>query len=80
MPPVLDVRLVETRAESSLWNAAISQYHYLGLATPVGRLLRYLILNDDQLLGAISFTDPAWNLKCRKPLLDALGMKNAALR
>jgi hypothetical protein len=74
MPGQLDIRLVETRSESKLWNGLISEHHYLGLATPVGRLIRYLVFADGQVVAAISFSECAWNVRPRNFLLRTIGL------
>lgn len=74
MPREIRCALVKDRAEANLWNNLIGHFHYLGVATPVGRLLRYLIYGDDSLLGAISFGEPAWNIRIRNSLLDEVGL------
>ena len=78
MPSVIDVCPVQTKTESRLWNALIAQYHYLGLATPVGRLIRYLFIGDGQIVGAIAFADCAWNIRKRTELLKAIGITECA--
>jgi hypothetical protein len=72
MPQTVGCRLVSTGFERQLWNALIADYHYLGLATPVGRFLRYLLFGDNTVIGAISFTDSAWMLAARDTLLSTL--------
>jgi hypothetical protein len=72
MPQTVSCRLVSTAFERRLWNALVADYHYLGLGTPVGRFLRYLLFGDDVVIGAISFTDSAWALAARDVLLSAL--------
>ena len=61
MPEHLLVRLVNTKADADKWNSLIANYHYLGLATPVGRLIRYVVEGDGTILGAISFSEATWN-------------------
>jgi hypothetical protein len=80
MPNSLEVLLVRTRAESQIWNGVVGEYHYLGLATPVGRFVRYLIYGDSRLLGAISFSECAWNLRARDDLLARLGFDEKTIR
>jgi len=80
MPQTVTCRLVRTVFERRLWNALIADYHYLGLGTPVGRLLRYLLYGDDIVVGAISFTDGAWTLAARDALLSALPATRAIAR
>jgi hypothetical protein len=72
MPQTVSCRLVSAPFQRRLWNALIADYHYLGLGTPVGRLVRYLLYGDDCLIGAISFTDAAWSLAARDAFLSAL--------
>ena len=75
MPQHVDLLKVDSRDESQLWNWVIAEYHYLGLATPVGRTLRYLILGDGGLLGAIGFGECAWNLAPRNAAIHAAGLE-----
>jgi hypothetical protein len=76
MPAQLETRLVTTRSDSRLWNGLIGDYHYLGLATPVGRLIRYLVFADGQVVGAISFSECAWNVRPRNALLRTIGFSD----
>ena len=80
MPIRVEARFVRTRTESAIWNGLIGRYHYLGLATPVGRLVRYLIYGDATLLGAISFSDCAWNVGARNCLMHSLGFDDQSVR
>lgn len=68
MPSNLRLDQVDTPAAAELWNSLIGTYHYLGLATSVGRIIRYLVYGDETLLGAISFSECAWRL-CRRDVL-----------
>lgn len=74
MPDLIEIKLVSTRQQSQLWNAIIDQHHYLGLATPVGRLVRYLVQGDDHIVGAISFSEPAWEVAARSAAMSRLGI------
>lgn len=80
MPEQIKLIQVLTRPESRLWNALISNYHYLGLGTPVGRLIRYLVWDDDGPIAAISFSDPAWCLTNRDQLLQDYGVSKEEIR
>lgn len=80
MPMQIRFDQVQSPAESRLWNGLIAQYHYLGLATPVGRLIRYLVFGDDNPVAAISFADPAWSLTDRDRLLRDFGASKEAIR
>jgi len=77
MPQSLSCRLVSAPFQRRLWNALIADYHYLGLGTPVGRLIRYLLYGDECLIGAISFTDAAWTLAPRDAMLSALPARHS---
>jgi len=59
-----------------VWNALVDKYHYLGNQVTVGRAIKYLLLNDDKLLGAISFSSASWHLIQRDILLDSLGISH----
>lgn len=80
MPASIRCEKVQNASDARVWNALISHFHYLGLATPVGRLLRYLIYGDGQLLGAISFGESAWNIKLRDSLLHSVGIDSTERR
>jgi len=80
MPSEVRVSLACSRHEIALWNSAIAAYHYLGLATPVGRLLRYLFFDGDALLGALSFTDCSWATSARKKAATRLGISHEEIR
>lgn len=79
MPEDLNIRLVTQRNDAAIWNAIVDKYHYLGLATPVGRLLRYLILGDGMLLGAIAISECAWNVSVRNTALREIGINNESV-
>lgn len=74
MPAAVDLHLVDSRQDRRLWNALIAKYHYLGLPTPVGRVIRYLIQTPDSVLGAISFGESAWRVAARDRLLLRCGI------
>lgn len=77
MPKQIDIIQVQNLADRRIWNAIIDRHHYLGLATPVGRLIRYLMYGDGCLLGGISFTEPAWRITSRDLLLSRIGIAAA---
>jgi len=80
MPAAIEFELAKGNTAEPLWNALIDKYHYLGHTVQVGRCLKYLIRGDGQLLGAISFTSPAWKLSVRDDLLRRLGFKDGKAR
>lgn len=80
MPDAIDLHLVETRDDCRLWNALVAKYHYLGLPTPVGRVVRYLIRASDIVLGAISFGESAWQVAARDRLLLRCGIPLDSVR
>lgn len=79
MPQDLNLVRVETSQQSRIWNSLIAQHHYLGLATPVGRLIRYLIVGSETILGAISFTEAAWSIIERDVALEEYGIERGKI-
>lgn len=80
MPKSMALEFVESSKQSRVWNSLIAHYHYLGLSTPVGRLIRYLIRGDGMTLGAISFSEAAWSITERDQLLIDYGVERDNLR
>ena len=80
MPAAIEFELAKGNAAESIWNALVEKYHYLGYRVQVGRCIKYLIRGDGQLLGAISFTSPAWKLAVRDELLQEFGFKASDVR
>jgi hypothetical protein len=56
----IEIRVVQAKTESRLWNELIERYHYLGYKVLPGAQIRYLIYCREGLLGAISFSASAW--------------------
>jgi hypothetical protein len=61
----LTVRSVDSKADSELWNEAISRFHYLGYKRLPGAQLRYLVESAEGLLGALGFAASAWKAQAR---------------
>ena len=61
----VQVRPVQERKDSRLWNEAIHRFHYLGYRPLPGAQIRYLIESDGSLLGAVGFSAAAWKVKPR---------------
>lgn len=80
MPQRVELELAKGNASEKLWNALVHKHHYLGHKVQVGRCLKYLVRGDGELLGAISFSSPAWTLTVRDQLLRKLGIGKAKLR
>lgn len=74
MPSAISLELAKGTASEAAWNELIDKYHYLGHRIVVGRCLKYLILGDGSIIGAIAFSSPAWRLKARDILLGLLGL------
>lgn len=72
MPRRIEFILAKGDAKELLWNALVEKHHYLGYGVQVGRCLKYLIKGDGQLVGAISFSSPAWRLSLRSSLVRRL--------
>jgi len=77
MPQTLTLDWAKGNSAETLWNALVEKYHYLGHNVQVGRCLKYLVRGDGQLLGAISFSSPAWKLAVRDELLRKMGVSGA---
>jgi hypothetical protein len=74
MPELITLEWAKGNSDEILWNALVEKHHYLGHKIQVGRCLKYLIRGDGQLLGAISFSSPAWQLATRNELLGRIGL------
>jgi hypothetical protein len=61
----LDVREVQGRRESSLWNELIERYHYLGYEPLPGAQIRYFVFGGSRLLAALGFGAAAWKVAPR---------------
>ena len=80
MPRTLEFVWAKGNANELLWNALVEQHHYLGYGVQVGRCLKYLIEGDGQLLGAIGFSSPAWDIALRSELMFRLQFDKAQVR
>lgn len=58
--PGLQLRRVNDRAESRLWNELVERYHYLGYQPLPGAQVRYFIDDGVRPLGAIGISAAAW--------------------
>ena len=61
----LTLKPVLTDDESSLYNALLERYHYLGFVPMAGAQLRYLIHWRDGCLGVLGFGAAAWRVQDR---------------
>lgn len=61
----LRLRRVEDKADSRLWNEAVSRFHYLGYQPLPGAQVRYLVEWSTGLLAAIGFGASAWKVAPR---------------
>lgn len=57
--------LVQSPADSALWNQLIHRYHYLGYKTLPGAQIRYLVFSGPHLLAALGFAASAWKVAPR---------------
>jgi hypothetical protein len=78
MPQKIELEFAKGNASEKLWNAVIAEHHYLGHRVQVGRYMKYLVWGDGSLLGAISFSSPAWKLAPRDEILKRMGLKGSA--
>ena len=58
--PRLQLRPVDTRANSHWWNEFIHRYHYLGFQLLPGAQLRYWVSAGDRLVALFGFGAAAW--------------------
>jgi len=64
----VELKPVESKAERDLWYEYVDRYHYLGYQVPYGAQLRYFIHSvrcDNQVLGCVQFSSPAWKMAHR---------------
>ena len=64
----LDVELVESEEQRSLFRDLLSRYHYLGYAMPYGARLQYLVYVSRprrEVVACVQFSSPAWQMKVR---------------
>ena len=80
MPKTIELEFAKGNAAERVWNALIETHHYLGHRVQVGRCLKYLVRGDGNLLGAISFSSPAWRLAVRDELLERMGIEGPSAR
>lgn len=79
-PKQITFEFAKSNTAEKVWNEVIDRYHYLGHKVTVGRCIKYLVKVEDQLLGALAFSSPAWRLQVRDSLLDLIGIKAAKIR
>lgn len=66
---------VVNNTTSTLWNAYIEQYHYLGYTPLPGAQLRYIVRSQGQIVALLGFSAAAW--KCA-PRDDSIGWDTEA--
>lgn len=57
--------IVATRADSSLWNEYIARYHYLGYAPLPGAQMRFFVRQEQNILACLGFGASAWRVAPR---------------
>lgn len=72
-PDAIYLEFAKGNKSEKVWNALVDQYHYLGHRVVVGRSIKYLVKTGDILLGALSFSSPAWRLSARDKVLESIG-------
>lgn len=73
-PQSIELEFAKGNLSEKVWNALVSQFHYLGHDVLVGRSIKYLIKTDGRLLGAIAFSSPAWRVDPRDKVLNSIGI------
>lgn len=64
----LDVEVVKSQKQRSLFKDLVSRHHYLGYAMPFGARLQYLVYvmkPGRQVVGCVQFSSPAWRMRVR---------------
>jgi hypothetical protein len=61
----LQLKLVDTKKLSRLWNEYVARYHYLGHAPLPGAQLRFLVYHGDTVLACLGFGAAAWSVASR---------------
>jgi hypothetical protein len=61
----LRLELVQNRSARESYQALLEQHHYLGYKPMAGAQLRYLIWNQDWLVGGLGFGAAAWSIAAR---------------
>ena len=84
-PPIIeladDIRLQFAKGNRSegVWNDLVDNYHYLGHKVAVGRCIKYLVYSTGSLIGAISFSSPAWQLASRDTIIPLIGIETPSI-
>jgi len=73
IPESIELILAKSNKEEQIWNYLVEKYHYLGHKVIVGRCLKYLIVSNNIILGAIAYSSPAWRLGTRNQILQKMG-------
>lgn len=76
-PKTIELKFAKGGINETIWNKLVDKYHYLGHSITVGRCIKYLVISNGRLLGAISFSSPAWRLKSRDDILKLIGITNS---
>ncbi len=64
----IELRVVVSREDKTLWNEYVDRYHYLKYKKPVGSHLRYFIVSPKlggKILGCLLFSASSWSVKSR---------------
>ena len=61
----IELRKVECKGDTQLWNSLISTFHYLGSSRIVGRQLKYLVFFDGKPIACFGWGDCSWALSPR---------------
>lgn len=73
IPQNIEFILAKSNKEETIWNFLVQKHHYLGHKVAVGRCLKYLVVSENIILGAIAYSSPAWRLGSRNEILQKLG-------
>jgi hypothetical protein len=61
----IEIKQVRRTGDEKLYDALISEYHYLGYVYPIGEYLKYIFFTHGRAIGCIGFSSAVRHLKCR---------------
>lgn len=80
MPEEVMLDFAKGNDSEKVWNELVDEFHYLGHNVVVGRCIKYIVKAKGRLIGAVSFSSPAWQLTARDELLGELGFDQKDIR
>lgn len=66
---------VKGTRDEQIWNEAVKKFHYLSFKVSVGQTIKYLVRDDEGLIGAISLAQCAFGLASRDQFLNHINLE-----